>query len=362
MKIKKMLPLLVILAVAVVGIFAFFILRPRNVDLDLIPQKLAIPPENPKPIAELKHGDSVQAKIGPVVFSPAGRLLASGSSDGTIILWDVSEKQHIKSLENRFDGALSLVRAVAFSPDGKWLASAGKHVKLWNINPIHNPMEKTTFTHADDASVGTIDFSPDGKLLAAGDSSGKVKVWDIQSDQAIIFQHGAAVWTVDFSPDGKLLAAGDIGGNVIVWDAQIGRAVKTLTVATLKGDPKQVYAVKFSPNSDNPILAGAGQSGIIRLWTLPDWQLQGTLTAPNTVPSLVFSRDGKVLASAGENLDLWSIENGAHITSLNGRTDWVNSVAISSDGTTLASGGKDGILRIWNVAPYVTPQQIDTRS
>ena len=361
MKIKKILPLSVVLAIAVVGIFAFFILRPRNTDHDLIPQGLAVPPQPPKPIAEFNHGDSGQPVTYSIVFSPDGEFLVAGGrlEKGGIRLWNVSEKRPIKSLKHQFDGTSYAVNAVAFSPYGKWIASASKDVKLWSITNSQSMKEVTTFKHDD--PVSAVDFSPDGKLLAAGDSSGKVKVWDVQSEQAVTLQHDSAVNAVDFSPDGKLLAAGDNGGNVIVWDTQIGRAVETLTVETLKGDPKQVYAVKFSPNSDNPILAGAGQSGIIRLWTLPDWQLQGTIQNTSTaVYGLAFSQYGKVLVStSGKGLELWSTANGAHIISLKGHTDGVKNVDFSSDGTTLASGGAGGILHIWNVAPYVTPQQLD---
>ena len=375
MKLKKMLPLLVVLVIAAVSIFAFFIFRSRQALVtppenpkpvaELRPedsvepyQELATPPENPKPMAELKHGDSTgSTTIRSVAFSPDGQLLASGGSNGTIKLWDVNKNKRIKSFEHRLIEELSEVSAVTFSPDNKWIASGGVHVKLWDITDILNPMEGTTFQH--DVAVRAVDFSPDGKLLAAGDGaqSGKVKVWDIQSEKAITLQHDAAVTTVDFSPDGELLAAGDLNGKVKVWNIQNRQVIQNLKV-----DSEQTTAVKFSP--DNRILAGAGNFSEVKLWTLPDWQLQGTLISYGTVNGLVFSRDGNVLASAdfSGDLSLWSIENGAHIISLKGHTNAVYSVAFSPDGTTLASGGEDGILRIWNVDPYMTPQQIDTRS
>ena len=361
MKLRKMLPLFVVLVIATVSIFAFFIFRSQ-------PQELATPPENPKPITELEHGDETgPTTIGSVAFSPDDQLLASGGSDGTIILWNINEKNRIKSFEHGVDGELISIFPVTFSPDGKLLASAGKHVKLWDTTEIHNSEEivlgpvGTTFQHED--TVLAIDFSPDGKLLAAGDVGGNVKIWDIHNKKAIItLQHEDTVLAVDFSPDGKLLAAGDDSGEMKVWDIQNRQVIQTLEV-----DSKQAK-VKFSP--DNQFLAVAGSAGEVKLWTLPDWHLQGTLITPAAVLSLAFSPDGKILATANNfrrgthitgDLNLWLTDSGAHIISLKGHTNAVYSVAFSPDGTTLASGGEDAILRIWNVDPYTTPQQINTR-
>ncbi len=355
MKIKKIFALFIVMVVF--SIIAVFALRPRGTIKPLISQELAKPPQNPKPIAEFKRGEMGKSEIRSVAFSEDGRFLVSGGlvDKSAIGLWDVFKEQHIKSLPHYFDGTPYIVHAVAASADGKWLASASKHVKLWNTTDIHNPVEETVFKHS--VPVYAVDFSPDGKLLAAGDDSGEMKVWDIQRQKATTFRHDAAVNAVDFSPDGKLLAAGDGSGKVTVWDIQSKEDVKTLD-----GDPEGVLAVRFSSKPDTSILSVAGKQGNIKLWNLSDWQLCGTIIYSATVDGLAFSKDGNVLASAGAGLELWSVKTGAHIISLKGHTDWVKSSAFSPSGTTLVSGGNDGILRVWDIAPYVTPKQLDARA
>ena len=375
MQFKKMLPLFVVLAFAIAGIFAFFILRERNDSLSKLPEK-------PNPITEFKHGGLIYSvafspvdpslvvsagedktiklwnrnnasapeatltdhteAVTSIVFSPTGYFLASGSVDGTIILWDVSGKQSIQDREHRVDGTLNSVSAVTFSPDGKWLVSAGRHVKLWNVTDIHNPTEGPTFTH--DNWVQAVDFSPDGKFLASGDQRGNVKIWDVQNKQII----------------------------------------KTLT-----RDSEGISTVKFSSSSR---LLVTGGKDYISLWHLPNWYLHGTIAYFGTsasltryyakpeikkklldlVPRLALSRDGKVLAIAGgETMDnvksesiieLCSVETKAHIGLLKEESEFFTAVTFSSDDTTLASAGNDGILRIWDVVPYVKPRPLDTRA
>ena len=356
MQFKKMLPLFVVLGFVIVGIFAFFLLRHRNTTQGLIPQQFAKLPEKPKPIAKLNHDAYIYSvafspvdasliasagsdhtiklwnwhngnvptatladhtkDVTSIAFSSTGQFLASGSLDGTIILWDVSKKRSIKSLEHHLDGTLREVNAVSFSPNEKWLVSAGKHVKLWDITDIHKPIEGPTFTHDDWDWISAVDFSSDGKFLAVGAQRGTVKIWDMERKKAI------KILKEDLSP--------------------------------------RFVPVKFSP--DDQLLGTA--TDYIKLWDVTDWHLHGTI--PDFVLGLAFSRDGKVLASAGSKATkmksvtkLWSMENGAHITSLEGYTGHFYAVTFSSDSTALASGGDDGIVRVWEVPPYVAPQQLN---
>lgn len=249
-----------------------------------------------------------------MAFSPDGRLLASGSDDYTFRLWNVRQSRETDTLEHITDRRLSQIKAVTFSPDGQLLASAGMHVKLWNVQ---NRQEIATLRHEKWALA--VDFSPDREQLAVGYEDGTVRIWNVQRQRV---------------------------------------------VATREGDARHVSSVKFSPAlHQHQLLASAGYHGEIRLWDVAGWQLRGTLrTRTGTVQDIAFSGNGKALASASyEVVHLWDVQSGAQLTALRGHSDWVNALAFSVDKTTLASGGEDGTLRLWDIAPYLSPAQVAAR-
>ena len=245
-------------------------------------------------------------QVNAVAFSPNGQLLASGGDDWTFKLWNIQQRQHIATLEHITDRTRSQVKDVAFSPDGQRLATAGQHVKLWEISTQN---EIATLRH--DGYVWALAFSPNGRLLAAGDGEGMVKIWDVQRQESI---------------------------------------------AQLAGDTNSVYAVAFSP--DSRTLTTAGYHGKIKLWSVSNWESLGTLENNGTVHTLDFSPDGRGLASTGHAaVTLWSVNNGKEITSLTGHTGWIYGTAFSPDGTTLVSGGDDGTVRLQNVETYLQTLQ-----
>ena len=250
------------------------------------------------------HSDTVNS----VAFSRDGQLLVSGSDDYTFKVWDFSRQREIESLQHITDNTMSQIKAVAFSPNGQRLATAGAHVKLWNT---HNWTEVTTLRHNE---------------------------W---------------VWAIAFSADGQLLAAGDANGQINVWDVQ-----KHHLLIQLQGGTEDIGSVAFSPN--NRILAAAGYEGKIRLWQVPNWEYLGTLKTNGTVHDVSFSSDSNTLASTGyESVNLWKVESGEKIATLSGHIGWVNAVAFSPDADTLISGGDDETLRIWDLTSYdVTPQDM----
>ena len=282
-----------------------------------------------------------------IAFSPDGRTLASADFDGRIQLWDTRARL---PLGEPLLGHTGEIWSVAFSPDGRTLASASHDgtVRLWDVR------ERTPLGRLPTGLTGLITsvaFSPDGSTLAFGGEGGRLRLWDVRAGGPLgqrLQGHTGRVVGMSFSPDGRTLASASYDGTVRLWEVPSGTPLGRLT----NGHEGLVLSVAFSP--DGRTLASSGLDGTVRLWDVRSRKPLGPPLSADAgqVWSVAFSPDGRTLASSGfdRTVRLWDVRSHKPLgRPLTGHTGGVVSIAFSSDGRTLASAGYDGTVRLWDL-------------
>lgn len=249
-------------------------------------------------------GPSRAAATG-VLFMGAGRRLLAVSRDSVARVWNTETGHLLGSLR----GAEHATRAVAASPDGKWLASVGEETRvlLWNAG-TGKLGGVLSGGHTD--FVNAVAFSPSGDLLASGDAEARVLVWSVAAGKLLFTLRGHAdeVNTVAFSPDGRWLASAGEDAQVRLWDVATGRQNQVL-----QGHAGPVRALAFS--ADGSVLATAGQDGKVLVWNMATRQLTRTLAAAGggAVNAVAFdSKDASLLVAGDEEgrVVQWNVDKG----------------------------------------------------
>lgn len=310
----------------------------------LTPAPQTIPLDSTTPSANFLRQTLTGHKkeINATVFCPVGNILASGSSDGIVKLWDAQTGE----LKQTFEASGSSVVSIAFSPDGRFFAVATVGSYGDGAIIIRDVQTLETKQKLTEGNIQIIVFSPDSNTLAVGNISGQLKLWDVASGKVKQTLEGQAIQThaIAFSPDGKFLAGGGWGSTVKLWELQTGTLKHELA-----GHDNDILTVAFSP--DGKMLASGSLDATVKLWNVETGALKQTLPGQNNfIDSVSFSTDGKILAGASNRaILLWDVQTGAVKQELTGHTDGINSVSFSPDGKLLASGSQDATVKLWNV-------------
>ena len=281
-----------------------------------------------------QHSDAV----GSVAFSPDGLMLASGSKDKTIQIWDLATGKSIRT----FPGDSSTVWSVVFDSSGTKLATGTGfwRVMLWDLK---TGQATRTLDHT--ASVWSVALSPDGKLIASGSGDKTTKISDATNGSLIynLPDHTDFVYSVAFTPDGKSLVSASKDKKITIVDVATGKLLKTI-----EGHGDQVRSIAITPDGKTIVSGSYDES--IKIWNLDTGDLMRSIKGhSDDVVSVAISPDGKFIASGSKDktIKIWDLATGELLNTLTGHTDEVYVVTFSPDGKTIASGSKDNTIKLW---------------
>jgi WD40 repeat protein len=320
----------------------------------------------------------------PVTFAPDGTILATGTANGAVVLWAVSDPRRPSRLGVVATGYTNMAGGIAFSPDGKTLATSEYfegEVTLWEVSDRLGPTRvgEPLVGHTD--TVHALAFSPDGQRLASGSSDQTAMLWDVSDLQEpsrleVLKVHTELVGSLAFAPDGRTLVTGSADRTVILWDlwgrGRPTRVGEPLSAAAPGDKFTSVDALALASESETLAIATTATSEspkgkdkhLLILLNLSDRRHPVRVAAPlsghaNKVLAAAFTPDGRILAtSSSEKTILWNLTDAAQPARLAELPGNSISLAFAPDGQTLATGDADKNTYLWNVSDGARPRRL----
>jgi WD40 repeat protein/serine/threonine protein kinase len=304
--------------------------------------------------------NTLPVNTGPVysvALSTDGKRIVSGNWDTTgeaLTVWDADTGQKTWALEGTLSGTLS----VAFSPDGKQIASSHLDgaVKVWDaaagkhIRTLRGPsVGSRPNIKGESKAVHGLTFTPDGKHVIGGDRDGTVTVWDVDTgkESRALKGHTGEVNSVAVSADGKRIVSGSADKTVVIWDADTGKAIRTF-----KGHTGSVAGVALSADAQR-IISGS-QDGTVKVWDAVTGEVLRTLVGHTAeVVGVTVSEDGQRIVSGSHDktVKVWGAVTAAEPRAFQALPELASGVAVSADATRIVSGSADKTVRVWDLAP-----------